>query len=75
VRLLARVGDADTLQRSLKVARSQLSQKTIDHQQLELRTALSQYWELRKMIDTPDGTELARHAKRKAEADPVKIGS
>jgi hypothetical protein len=69
VRLLARVGDVEMLQRSLKVARNQVAQaqKTIDQQQVELRSALKQYWELRQEYERVIGQETQRPAKRKTE--------
>lgn len=68
VRLLARVGDVETLQRSLKLARNQVaqSQKIIDQQQAELRTALREYWELRQELEKATGREQ-QPAKRKVE--------
>lgn len=63
VRLLARVGDVETLQRSLKTARNQVahSQKIITRQQLELRESLKQYWDLRNEFD-----QLAGNTKKLA---------
>lgn len=48
VRLLARVGDVEALQKKLKLARNQVSQaeRIIEQQRIELREAMKQYWEL-----------------------------
>lgn len=69
VRLLARVGDVEALQRSLKKARNQVaqSQKIIDNQQQELRASLNQYWELRQEFERATGKELQPSAIRRKE--------
>jgi hypothetical protein len=71
VRLLARVGDAETLQRSLKIVNKQLAhaQRTIDQQQAELRRALTQYWELRQAFDAATGKDPSPAARRKAVSE------
>lgn len=53
VRLLERVGDVDSLQRSLKLARTKLSQAQtiIERQNKELRSITEQYWKLKQQID------------------------
>ena len=73
VRLLARVGDVDALQRSLKEAGKQVAraQKIIDRQQVELRCSLTQYWELRQEHEKMLGNELCCAARRKTEPETI----
>lgn len=75
VRLLARVGDVETLHRSLKAARNKLaqSQRIIEQQQAELRSALSQYWEIKQAFERATGKETQPAAKRKIV--PAKVAA
>ncbi|MBW3512045.1 adenylosuccinate synthase [Janthinobacterium sp. NKUCC06_STL] len=75
VRLLARVGDVEALQLSLKVARNQVAkaQKIIAQQQVELRSSLVRYYELRQEYEKVTGNGLSHPVKR--NIDPAKVAA
>lgn len=75
VRLLARVGDVEALQLSLKVARNQVAkaQRIIAQQQVELRSSLVRYYELRQEYEKVTGNGLYHPVKR--NIDPAKVAA
>lgn len=61
VRLFERVGDAESLHRTLKILHNQASQSqaTIERLQAELKLSLKEYWALRQQFESITGMEPA----------------